>query len=115
MTDVGRQGYRAFLAYSHRDGRWAKRMHRALESHRIDQDLIGRKTPAGPVPKTLRPIFRDRKDFAAGHSLTAQSLAALSASQFLIVMCSPAAATSRYVNEEVRQFKMMAAPTRSFR
>ena len=69
MTDVGRQGYRAFLAYSHRDGRWAKRLHRALESHRIDKDLIGRETPAGPVPETLRPIFRDREDFAAGHSL----------------------------------------------
>jgi tetratricopeptide (TPR) repeat protein len=107
MTDSGQQGYRAFLAYSHRDGRWAKRLHRALESHRIDQDLIGRETPAGPVPTTLRPIFRDREDFAAGHSLTEQSLAALRASRFLIVMCSPAAANSHYVNEEVRQFKAM--------
>jgi tetratricopeptide (TPR) repeat protein len=107
MTNVGRQGYRAFLAYSHRDGRRAKRLHRALESHRIDKDLVGRETPAGPVPTTLRPIFRDREDFAAGHSLTEQSLAALRASRFLIVMCSPAAANSHYVNEEVRQFKAM--------
>jgi hypothetical protein len=69
--------------------------------------LVGRDTPAGPVPKTLRPNFRDREDFAAGHSLTAQTLAALEASQFLIVLCSPNAARSKYVNEEIRRFKAM--------
>ena len=63
--------------------------------------------PAGPVPKALRPIFRDREDFSAGHSLTAQTLAALEASQFLIVICSPNAAQSKYVDEEIRRFKAM--------
>jgi len=57
------------------------------------------------VPKGLRPIFRDRDDFSAGPSLTDQTLAALAASQFLIVLCSREAARSRYVNEEIRQFK----------
>jgi hypothetical protein len=37
----------------------------------------------------LRPTFRDREDFAAGPSLSEQTLAALEASQFLIVICSP--------------------------
>jgi hypothetical protein len=57
------------------------------------------------VPKTLRPIFRDRDEFSAGHSLTEQSLTALDASQFLVVLCSPNAARSKYVNEEVRYFR----------
>ena len=60
-----------------------------------------------PVPKTLRPIFRDREDFSAGHSLTEQTIAALEASKFLIVICSPNAAQSRHVDEEVRRFKML--------
>jgi hypothetical protein len=47
--------YRAFLSYSHRDAVWAKWLHRALESYRIDKDLIGCNTPLGPLPKTLRP------------------------------------------------------------
>src|SRR5712692_92048 len=81
--------YRAFLSYSHRDTAWGKWLHAALEGTRVDKDLVGRQTPAGPVPKTLRPIFRDREDFSAGHSLTEQTLAALEASQFLIVICSP--------------------------
>ena len=101
--------YRAFLSYSHRDKAWGQWLHSALESYRIDKDLVGRETFAGPVPKTLRPIFRDREDFSAGHSLTEQTLAALEASQFLIVICSPAAAQSQYVNEEIRRFKAMVA------
>lgn len=104
---MARFKYRAFLSYSHRDTVWAKWLHRALEAYRIDKDLIGRETPNGPVPKTLRPIFRDREDFSAGHSLTEQTLAALDASQFLIVICSPNAARSPYVNEEIRRFKAM--------
>ena len=44
--------YRAFLSYSHRDAAWGRWLHRALEGTRIDKDLVGRETPAGPVPKT---------------------------------------------------------------
>ena len=69
--------YLAFLSYSHRDTAWAKWLHRGLEGYRIDKDLVGRETAAGPVPKALQPIFRDREDFAAGHSLTDQTLATL--------------------------------------
>jgi eukaryotic-like serine/threonine-protein kinase len=104
--------YRAFLSYSHRDSAWAKWLHRGLEGYHIDKDLVGRATVYGPVPKTLRPIFRDRENFIAGHSLTEQTLAALQASQFLIVICSPNAAQSPYVNEEVRYFKTLGRSAR---
>jgi TIR domain len=99
--------YRAFMSYSHHDRAFAKWLHKALEGFRIDKDLVGRKTPIGAVPKSLRPIFRDREDFAAGHSLTEQTIAALEASQFLIVLCSPSAARSEYVNQEIRRFKAL--------
>jgi hypothetical protein len=97
--------YRAFLSYAHADTRWAKRLHRRLEGFRIDKHLIGRATAQGPVPPTLRPIFRDRDDFTAGHTLTDQTIAALDAAAALIVLCSPASAKSHYVNEEIRLFK----------
>ena len=76
-----------------------------MKGFRIGKDLVGRNTQAGPVPASLKPIFRDREDFSAGHSLTEQTLAALAASQFLVVVCSPHAAQSKYVNEEIRCFK----------
>ena len=97
--------YRAFLSYSHRDTRWAKWLHGALEGYRIDKELVGRTTAQGPIPKALRPVFRDRNDFTAGHSLNEQTLAALDASAALIVLCSPAAVASRYVNVEVALFR----------
>ena len=97
--------YRAFISYSHADTSWAKWLHRALESFTIDKDLVGRDTVTGPIPKTLKPIFRDRDDFTAGHTLSDQTLAALDTSAALIAICSPASAKSHYVNEEIRLFK----------
>jgi formylglycine-generating enzyme required for sulfatase activity len=97
--------YRAFLSYSHADTAVAKRVHYRLENFRIDPDLVGRVTKAGPVPPTLAPIFRDRHEFEAGSSLTEQTLAALSASGALILLASPRSAKSIAVNEEIRLFK----------
>ncbi len=105
MTEPVAFKYRAFISYSHADTAWAKWLHRALESFTIDKDLVGRETATGTIPKALRPIFRDRDDFTAGHTLSDQTLAALDASAALIVICSPAAAKSHYVNEEIRLFK----------
>jgi TIR domain len=94
--------YRAFLSYSHRDKAWAKWLHGALETYRLDKDLIGRETSVGLVPKSLRPIFRDREDFSGGRSLTEATITALDALAALIVLCSPVSAGRPAVNEETR-------------
>ena len=101
----GEQKYRAFISYSHADTAWAKWLHRGLETFVIDKDLADRETSTGKIPNALRPIFRDRDEFTAGHALAEQTLAALDASEGLIVICSPAAAKSHYVNEEIKLFK----------
>jgi tetratricopeptide (TPR) repeat protein len=97
--------YRAFLSYAHADTRWAKWLHRSLEGFRLDKDLIGRETPLGPVPKTMRPIFRDREEISGGQNLTEAIVAALDASAALIVLCSPVAVGRPAVTEEVRLFR----------
>jgi tetratricopeptide (TPR) repeat protein len=97
--------YRAFLSYSHADTSLAQRVHRRLEGFHIDKELVGRVTMTGAIPKTLRPIFRDRHDFDAGSSLGEQTAAALDDSAALILLASPNAARSTYANEEVRLFK----------
>jgi len=105
MPGLAEFKYRAFISYSHADTAFAKWLHRGLESFRIDKDLVARVTARGTIPQALRPIFRDRDEFTAGHALAEQTLAALNASHALIVVCSPASAKSRYVNEEIRLFK----------
>ena len=96
--------YRAFISYSHRDERWATWLHRALESYRLPRNLVGTKTTTGEVPKRLRPVFRDRDDLSSASDLGGTVKQALSDSENLIVVCSPDAAKSHWVNEEIRQF-----------
>ena len=105
MAEPAAIRYRAFMSYSHRDAAWAKWLHKALEDYRIDKDLVGLETPRGAVPKTLRPIFRDREDFSGGSTLTAATVAALDGSAALLLLCSTVSASRAAVNEEVRLFR----------
>jgi tetratricopeptide (TPR) repeat protein len=99
--------YRAFISYSHADRRTVDWLHGALEGYRIPSKLVGELTPLGPVPARLGKLFRDRDELPAAGDLSAELKAALKRSMFLIVVCSPAAAQSKWVNEEVRQFKLL--------
>ncbi len=66
---------------------------------------MGRSTPAGPAPQRLRPVFRDRTELAADADLAGRVQGALEQSAYLIVVCSPDAAASRWVDEEIRRFR----------
>ncbi|HYD12907.1 MAG TPA: toll/interleukin-1 receptor domain-containing protein [Allosphingosinicella sp.] len=103
--DGGEVRYRAFLSYSHRDAAAAGRLHRRLEAYRIPRRLIGRETPAGPVPARLWPIFRDREELPAAADLSETVRAALAQSGALIILCSPHAVGSLWVEEEIRVFR----------
>jgi tetratricopeptide (TPR) repeat protein len=100
-----RTRYYAFLSYSHRDKQIADWLHRELERFRVPKALRGKLTANGVVPKRLTPIFRDQHDLAAGDDLAEGIEAALAASQFLLVLCSPTAAKSRWTNLEIESFK----------
>ncbi len=102
---MGADQYKAFISYSHKDRAWAKWMHRKLETYAFPKNLIDSQTDIGPVPRNLRPIFRDREELAAGHNLGKKIEAALNASENLIIICSPNAAQSHWVNQEILYFK----------
>lgn len=106
--------YRAFLSYSHSDRSLAAWLHRTLESYRVPAKLVGTSTAAGPVPPRLTPIFRDREELAAAANLGESIGSALAQSSALIVICSPAAARSRWVDEEIRCFKRLHGEKRIF-
>lgn len=99
--------YWAFLSYSHADTKAADRLHRFLEHFRLPDSLVGQAHPLGTVPKRLTPIFRDRSELAASSSLGREIQEALLASRYLIVLCSPAAAKSRWVDQEIRDYKRL--------
>lgn len=99
--------YLAFISYSHHDKACADWLHRALETFRVPTKLVGKETAYGTVPKRLVPVFRDRAELPASDDLGSAIEAALQNSGHLIVICSPAAARSKWVDKEVRTFKRL--------
>ncbi len=106
--------YSAFLSYSHRDKAVVVWLHRTLETYRVPSKLVGLETPLGVTPARLLPLFRDRDELPASADLGGAITAALAASQFLVVICSPAAAASRWVDQEILSFKRMHGEGRIF-
>ncbi len=106
--------YKAFISYSHRDWKWAKWLHRGLESYRTPEYLVGSETSAGPIPARLTPVFRDRDELASASNLSDHIKEALRDSENLILICSRDAAQSRWVNQEVETFKRQGRSDRIF-
>lgn len=106
--------YRAFISYSHQDQAWANWLHRALETYRVPARLVGRQTAAGTIPRRLAPIFRDRDELPTASDLSQKVNDALAQSANLVVICSPRAVASRWVNEEVLRFKRLGRSDRIF-
>ncbi len=104
--------YRAFVSYSHRDARAAAWWHRSLESYRVPSRLRGSEGEHGILPDRLSPIFRDREDLASAGELGPRIQVALADSDALIVICSPEAARSSWVNEEILAFKRLGRAQR---
>ena len=96
--------YRAFVSYSHADERWARWLQRALQRYRVPKTL--RKAQPG-LPERLFPIFRDRDELASSTDLSESIQAAMVDSEAMVVVCSPNAAKSQWVNREVERFRQL--------
>ena len=96
--------YRAFICYSQQDRAAAEKLHRRLESYRVPRRLIGRPGRLGPIPERLSPVFRDCDELAASADIGQRLHEALARSDFLVVLCTPASAQSRWVNAEIDSF-----------
>ena len=90
--------YYAFISYKREDEKWAKWLANELEHYHLPTTLNGKE-----LPKNLRPVFRDVDELSAGN-LPVQIYHALSNSKNLIVVCSPRAANSEWVNKEIEDF-----------
>src|SRR3954471_1946198 len=105
--------YWAFISYSHADAKWGDWLHTALETYRVPSRLIHKRHPT-VIPKRIFPVFRDREELASSASLGDNIEGALRLSRSLVVICSPRAAASRWVNEEIKLYKKMGREDRVF-
>ncbi len=97
--------YRAFISYAHEDKEWGRWLHRSLEGYR---------PPRGLAADRLRPLFRDDDEGASHPDLGEAIRQALDRSDALVVVCSPSAASSKWVDEEVATFKRLGRSDRIF-
>lgn len=97
--------YRAFLSYCHRDGVTTARLHRRLETYSVPRALRGIQEDGREVPPRIHPVFRDRDELATAAQLSRTIEEALDASEALVVVCSPAAVASPWVNAEIAYFR----------
>lgn len=101
--------YFAFISYKSEDVEWATWIQHELEHYRLPSSFNGRTD----VPQELRPVFRDVDELSAGN-LPEQIREALMDSQNLIVICSPEAAKSPWVNQEIETFISLGRTERIF-
>jgi len=85
----------AFISYSRRNADFARRLQKALEDYTPPADL--------PVPQRPPRVFRDESDFTGSEYFQAVAVH-LADSAKLILLCSPAARASSYVDDEIRRF-----------
>ncbi|HEX8625598.1 MAG TPA: toll/interleukin-1 receptor domain-containing protein [Allosphingosinicella sp.] len=98
--------FRAFVSYCHKDKAFAAWLQRRLEGYRLPRRLADRVTPLpGQAPGRIGPVFRDREDLSAATDLSAAVREAIAASSALVVVASPEAARSRWVEREIALFR----------
>jgi tetratricopeptide (TPR) repeat protein len=83
-----------------------------LENYRTPARIVGKPGRWGTVSERLAPVFRDRDELSASADIGERLREALAASEFLIVLCSPAAARSRWVNAEIEAYSTTHASNR---
>ena len=99
MSDTQKSSaYRAFISYSQKDKAFAKRLHKALENFKL------------PNGKLFGRVFRDDDELGGAASLSNALEGAINSSEDLIVIASPNAVASKWVNQEVIQYKKLADP-----
>lgn len=107
--------YWAFISYNSKDQAWARWIQNALETYRIPRPLVGQQMPTKEsAPKRFYPIFRDRDELPVSSDLVIDIENALTASRYLIVICSPNSAVSGWVNREIEIFRALGRDNRIF-
>lgn len=103
--------YKAFISYSHSDERLARWLQRSLEKYKLPKTF---RQSHPELPDRLYPIFRDRDELASGGELSDSIRKAMEDSEALIVICSPAARASIWVNQEIKRFRASGRGQRIF-
>lgn len=94
--------YFAFISYKREDEKWAKWLQKKLEHYKLPT-AIRKQHPDLDFAERPRLVFKDTTDLSGG-VLKEAIRKGLAESKYLIVICSPRAAQSPWVCDEVQYF-----------
>lgn len=92
--------YYAFISYKREDEKWARWIQKKLERYTIPSVI---RQGDSRMPRQIRPVFRDNTDLTGGLLIKGLKSELLN-SRYLIVICSPNATKSEWVNQEIKTF-----------
>ena len=101
MPNPSTYKYFAFISFQSADSREALRLQHAIESYRLPAVLCRHDKS---IPRRVRPCFCYLNDIHAGEELMSELKSRMEQSRFLIVICSPRAVHSAYVNSGIDYF-----------
>jgi len=112
MSDQEKEwSYRAFISYAREDKTWAEWCHSQLETFIVPKSLI---QDYPNVIERVYPVFRDEDELQATANLDKTLVEALDGSECLVVLASPHARVSKYVDFEILRFKQSGRGDRIF-
>lgn len=114
MTENHSNRYTAYICYSHRDEDEAAWLHRHLERYRVPRGVAPGYGVRALLGRRIGRVFRDKEELPAGQPLTPKLYEALAEADALIVLCSSNAVASRYVNDEIAEFRRLGRTDRIF-
>ena len=93
--------YFAFVSFQNSDAHEAVRLQHAIERYRLPAVLCKNDSS---VPRYIKPLYCYLNDIHAGEELMMELKARMEQSRYLIVVCSPRAAQSAYINSGIDYF-----------
>ena len=96
----GKYEYFAFISYKEEDAEWAKWLQRKLEHYKLPTAL--RKNNPN-LPERVNPIYEYKSEASSGR-VRKEIWKGLISSKYLIVVCSPRATKSEWLNDGIRYF-----------
>lgn len=98
--DDSKYQFDVFLSYSRKDEQFGRRLEEALENYTLPKDVNARS-----IAKKRLNVFRDRKDLVPNEADYHRAIEGyLKRSRYLVVICSPNARRSEYVNHEIETY-----------
>lgn len=93
--------YFAFISFQSSDAKEAARLQHAIENYRLPAVLC-RENAA--IPKRIKPLYCYLNDMHSGEELMQELKKRMEQSRYLIVVCSPNATNSTYINSGIDYF-----------